>query len=64
MTFEINEKQKKAIDKWLRSLHRSKKPYYGRDVHYIFQNTGIGVSLDVKDLKTGKVKDFTDYDTW
>lgn len=63
-TFEINEKQAARIDKWLKSLHRSKKPYYGRDREYIFSPGAIGIGLTVRDLKTGKTKDFTDYDTW
>ena len=65
MTFEINEKQKEQIQKWLKSLHRIKKPYHGRDVSYTFSHaSGIGVSLYVTDLKTGKQKEFTDYESW
>ena len=62
--FGLTTKQEAAIEKWKQSLHRSKKPYYGRDVQYIFTPTGIGIGLTVRDTKTGKEKDFTDYDVW
>ena len=64
ITYEVSQKQADQIVKWLRSLHRSKKPYYGREVQYIFSPGAIGIGLTVVDVKTGKRKDFTDYDTW
>jgi hypothetical protein len=68
LTFEVNKKQLKKLEKW-RKLLKTKHPSKFKDglepmFSYKFTPTGIGNGLEVSELHSKEKIDLTDIDSW
>jgi len=68
MTLEINDKQEKWAEDWLK--HHNCGPIFLDDPRvcyessYIITPTNIGHIVEVRCNKCGQIHDITDYETW
>lgn len=66
MKFELNPKEIKAANKFIKAKCKD-KAYLGAiggRFSYIFCVTSIGVSVSIHDSVTNTEKNITDYDNW
>jgi hypothetical protein len=66
MKFQLNAKEVKNLEVFIRKQSKQKKLSGGRPMAFEFHvsPTGIGTVIEVENMATGIMCNLTDYDSW